>query len=66
MKFGVKSYWKPTPIVMKKIGDSMLAASLAITSFSLATDAGNTVTIVIACIGVVGKFLSNFFAQDEK
>jgi len=53
---------KPTPRNLRRLGDGLLAASAVITSTSIAS--GNNVLAYISLgIGVIGKFLTNFFAE---
>ncbi len=71
----MKSYWAPTPKKWRKIGDALLASAtvLAIggiwqfdTLKELFT-ASQLRGMIIASIalGVVGKFLTNFFKEDS-
>ena len=53
---------QPTPKNLRRFGDGLLAASAVITSTSIAS--GNNILAYISLgIGVVGKFLTNFFAE---
>ena len=62
MKLSRRSYMKPTPRNLRRLGDGLLAASAVITSTSIAS--GNNVLAYISLgIGVIGKFLTNFFAE---
>jgi len=62
MKFSHRSYLQPTPRVLRKLGDGLLAISATITGAAIA--GGNDVLAYIALgFGVVGKFLTNFFAE---
>lgn len=71
----LKNYWKPTPKKWRVIGDTILATATFITGGSLiAYDqlkeifTPQEVKIIIASafvLGVVGKFLTNFFKQEE-
>ena len=61
--FSVKSYYKPTPRKWRKIGDALLGVSLIAIPSELS---GYTwLSISIFALGVVGKFLTNFFSEDE-
>lgn len=72
MKFGKEHYYKPTPKVMRKIGDSMLkaatAAVLVLPSLSFAFQnlyiPLDIVTMVIVSLLIIGKFLTNYFTDD--
>lgn len=58
------SYWQPTPKKWRKIGDSLLAISLFATPYPIvANDKALAITCLV--IGVIGKFLTNFFSDDE-
>jgi len=62
MKFSTRSYMQPTPKNLRRLGDGLLAAAAVITSSAIA--GGNNILAYIALgIGVVGKFLTNFFAE---
>jgi hypothetical protein len=70
-----RNYWKPTPKKWRKIGDTLLAVSsvLAIgglwqfdnlkdifTSFEI-----KSMIIASIAMGALGKFLTNFFKEEE-
>ena len=67
-------YWKPTPKKWRRIGDSMLAVASVLAigglwQFDNLKDIFTTVEIkgmivVSIVLGVVGKFLTNFFKED--
>ena len=69
------SYWKPTPKKWRKTGDALLAAAsvLAIGGLwqfdnlkEIFTPTEIKVMIVTSIVlGVVGKFLTNFFKEDS-
>lgn len=63
-RFSVKSYWAPTPNKMRKIGDSLLGV-FSITSMSSMFLDNKALAIVSLIIGVVGKVLTNFFAEES-
>ena len=62
-KFSMKSYWAPTPNKLRKIGDSLLGV-FSITSMSSMIMDNKTLAIASLILGVVGKVLSNFFAEE--
>lgn len=76
MKNVLNNYWKPTPKKWRKWGDTILAVGTFITAGSLlAYDqmkeifTPKEVKIIIATafvLGVTGKFLTNFFKEDDK
>ena len=71
----LKNYWAPTPKRWKKIGDALLATSTVITVggmlnfenlkeiFTIAQI--RWITIAPMILGVIGKFLTNFFKDPE-
>jgi hypothetical protein len=55
-------YYAPTPAKWRKLGDALLGVSTTITGFAIYEDVkGIAITALI--LGVVGKFLTNFFAE---
>lgn len=64
MKFGFSQYWKPTPKKIRKFADSLSAASLAASGIAFASDY-KVVAYVVLASAFIGKFLSNFFADDN-
>jgi len=65
MKFqlNLKSYWKPTPKSIRKIADSILAASVTIASFAAFSEHTKLATAVMI-IAALAKFTSNFFTDE--
>lgn len=61
----VSKYYTPTPMKWRKLGDALLGASTTITGFSIYNDM-KEVAIAALLLGVIGKFLSNFFTEDVK
>lgn len=71
----MKNYWKPTPKKWRKLGDSLLAVATVIAIggiwqwdtlkdlFSV-TELRAMIGTSIG-LGVVGKFLTNFFKEDN-
>lgn len=64
MKFSWKGYWKPTPKLFRKIGDTLLGV-FSITSVASIINDDKQLAIISLVIGVVGKLLSNFFTDDQ-
>jgi hypothetical protein len=58
-------YWKPTPKTFRKIGDTLLACSTMVASYSIYAGF-EWVAIVAIVSGVIGKFLTNFSVDDDK
>lgn len=55
-------YYAPTPAKWRKLGDALLGVSTTITGFAIYEDIKG-VAITALILGVVGKFLTNFFAE---
>ena len=64
MKFGLKQYFAPTPKRLRVLGDSLAAAGTFGAAIVILN--GNAMAgTVIMVVAVAGKFLSNFFAEEE-
>ena len=62
MKFSQRSYFQPTPRNWRKLGDALLGVSAVITGTAIAS--GHDVLAYISLgFGIVGKFLTDFFAE---
>lgn len=57
-------YASPTPKKWRKIGDALLAVSTTITTYAIADEWNKYATLSALILGVVGKFLTNFFSED--
>lgn len=72
----MKNFYKPTPKKWRKIGDALLASATVIAvggiwqfeSLKEVFTTGEIKAMIISSIvlGVIGKFLTNFFKEDEK
>lgn len=62
--FKLKGYYKPTPKKWRKIGDALLGVSLIAIPAELS--GYPWISISVFFIGVIGKFLTNFFSDDEQ
>jgi hypothetical protein len=70
-----KDYWSPTPTKWRKIGDALLAASTVISLGGMwqfenlkelfTTDEIRWLILSPMILGVIGKFLTNFFTEDS-
>ena len=71
----MKNYWKPTPKKWRRLGDSLLAVATVIAiggiwqydSLKEIFTPSELKAMIITSIvlGVVGKFLTNFFKVDD-
>lgn len=59
----MKRYWAPTPKKWRKIGDAMLAMALYGEVHSQTVN--HTVGAFLTYGGLIGKFITNFFSDDE-
>jgi hypothetical protein len=70
----INQYWAPTPKKWRKIGDSLLAAATVIAVGGIwqfdalkeifTAEQLRAMIISSIVLGVVGKFLTNFFKED--
>lgn len=65
VKFGWKQYFKPTPKRLRVLGDSLAAASLFVGGIAMVSGY-EKIAIGVALSGWLGKFISNFFADENK
>lgn len=65
MKFGLKSYFQPTPKRIRVFGDSLAAAGTFGASIVIMNGHPVAGTIIMVA-AVVGKFISNFFTEEVK
>ena len=63
MKKIIKNYYAPTPKKWRKIGDALLGMSLFAQTQEAFTVHTNFMTCT-AIIGLIGKFLTNFFSEN--
>jgi len=64
MKKLTKYYGSPTPKKWRKLGDALLGVSTTITTYAIAADYEKWVALTALLLGVLGKFLTNFFSED--
>lgn len=64
-KMSWNNYFKPTPKRIKILGDSLAGSAVFIATISM-VNGYEKIAVAVAVIGMVGKFLSNFFADDTK
>jgi hypothetical protein len=64
MRFGWKHYFKPTPKRVRIFGDSLAAAGTFGASI-VVLNGHEVLGTVIMVIAVLGKFISNFFKDEE-
>ena len=62
MKYGWKKYYEPTPAHLRKLGDSLLGISTFVTASAITVN-NHTIAYIALGIGILGKFLTNFFAK---
>jgi len=58
-----RKYWCPTPKTWRKIGDALLGVSTMGVPAVLMNYPW--VGIMLFMVGIIGKFLTNFFSNDE-
>jgi hypothetical protein len=65
VKFGYKYYFKPTPKRLRIFGDSLAAGSLFVAGLAI-VNGYEKIAMGVAIAGWVGKFISNFFNDENK
>jgi hypothetical protein len=63
LKFGLSEYSKPTPRKLRRLGDGLLLASTLVTNETMVVNP--TIASISLIAGVIGKFLTNFFSQED-
>ena len=64
MKFGFSEYFKPTPKKIRSIADAVVAATTFGGSIIILNGEPKVGTVIFV-VGVIAKFISNLFAEDE-
>ena len=59
-----KNYYNPTPKRGRKLGDALLGVSTTITGYAIMEDY-KWIAFSALILGVIGKFLTNFFGDEE-
>lgn len=62
--FGFKKYFEPTPKRFRVLGDSLAAGSIFVAGLSIMTG-HEKIAIGVAIAGWLGKFISNFFSDED-
>lgn len=57
-------YFAPTPKKWRKLGDALLAVSMYAQTQQMFTGQSDWLT-VLSMAGLAGKFLTNFFSEDN-
>ena len=60
-----QKYYGPTPAKWRKLGDALLGVSTTITTYAIADDWSKWIQITALLLGAGGKFLTNFFTEDN-
>jgi hypothetical protein len=66
MNVGLKEYLKPTPALMRKIGDTILILGAFFTTGAGLADAAHWMIIVGGVVTVIGKMATNFFSDKAE
>jgi hypothetical protein len=65
LKFGWEYYFRPTPKRLRVFGDSLAAAGTFGAGIAI-INGHPIVGTVIMVVAVVGKFISNFFVEEDE
>lgn len=68
-KFSTKHYYKPTPVVWRKVGDTILIAATSLSAMILPLpikeDSKSWIVFGVNLVGVAGKIVSNMFKSED-
>lgn len=68
MKASWKGYWKSTPVLARKIGDTILVGCASLAAIMMGAPFEDTtikyIVFGLNIVGVLGKLITNFF-KDE-
>lgn len=66
----IKNYWEPTPVLMRKIGDTILYMSglliVAIGQMPITDLQAKWAVSITGIVGILGKGVTNFFKEENK
>ena len=65
MKFGIKEFWKDTPAHLVRLGNSLLAAGMAVAGISYMLE-HEKIALWVGITVAVGRFLVQFFSKHEQ
>lgn len=57
-------YYSSTPVFYRKIGDALLGVSTIVTTYAIVDEWSKYLQLSALILGVVGKFLTNFFSEE--
>lgn len=60
----IKTYYSHTPVLWRKIGDSLLIVSTSITAYGITTHQ-DEIALIALFTGTLGKVITNFFREDS-
>lgn len=63
-RFSRNGYYKPTPYNLRKLGDALLAMSTFVSAFAISQDY-KCIAVTSVIVGGIGKFLTNFFSEEN-
>lgn len=63
-KFDWKGYWSPTPVLFRKIGDTLFG-TFGTVGIGMGFSGEGTWASIFFILGMIGKFMSNLFKEDN-
>ena len=63
MKLSLKGYWHPTPKIIRKAADSILAGATLAATYS-AINEHEKIAVAIMIVSVIAKVVSNFLTDE--
>ena len=64
MKKLLERYWKPTPKLFRKIGDSLLIISTSVTTYGIVGKWATYLIIISLLTGIIGKIITNLTTDE--
>lgn len=61
LRFGIFQYWKPTPLFLRKIGDTCLGVSAFLATTEIVSPHKATAVLIL---GIAGKVFTNLFSNE--
>lgn len=63
--FGIRAYMKPTPSLMRRIGDGIIVASTTVSTYAIAEEM-KYLALCSVLLGAMGKFFTNLFSEEDQ
>lgn len=69
MRSVLKKYYQPTPVRLRRLGDTIMIGCTSLMPIILASPLSDKaiswIVTILGVVGVAGKIITNFFTTDE-